>query len=288
MSLGMIGQKAGMTRIFDSTGVSIPVTVISFSPNTITQIKTDEKDGYKAVQVSYGTSSEKRVNKAIFGHYKKSSLTPGKGLIEFRIENDDVNNFEIGKTINISTFKEGEHVDIIGTTKGKGFQGGVKRHHFKTQDATHGNSLSHRALGSTGQCQDPGRVFKGKKMPGQLGNVRNTIQNLVVVKIVEEDNIMLVKGSVPGFNGSNLIIKPTRKKYTPKKILSEEVEQKDESVEVSKSNQDDKIDNVNKKEMKEDAPKEEVKTDSKIEKDNIEKDVETDEQKPTNEPSKQK
>lgn len=285
MSLGMIGQKAGMTRIFDSTGVSIPVTVISFSPNTITQIKTDEKDGYKAVQVSYGTSSEKRVNKAIFGHYKKSSLTPGKGLIEFRIENDDVNNFEIGNTINISTFKEGEHVDIIGTTKGKGFQGGVKRHHFKTQDATHGNSLSHRALGSTGQCQDPGRVFKGKKMPGQLGNVKNTIQNLVVVKIVEEDNIMLVKGSVPGFNGSNLIIKPTRKKYTPKKILSEKVEQKDESVEVSKSNQDDKINDVSKKEMKENATNEEVKTDSNIKKDNSKKDVVTDKQKPSNEQS---
>ena len=286
MSLGMIGQKAGMTRIFDSTGISIPVTVISFSPNTITQIKTDEKDGYQAVQVSYGKSSEKRVNKAISGHYKKSSLSPGKGLIEFRIENEDVNNFEIGKTINITTFKEGEHVDIIGTTKGKGFQGGVKRHHFKTQDATHGNSLSHRALGSTGQCQDPGRVFKGKKMPGQLGNVRNTIQNLVVVKIVEEDNIMLVKGSVPGFNGSNLIIKPTRKKYTPKKILTEEAEQKDESVEVTKLNQDDKTEDVNKKEIKEDAPKEEVKTDSKTEKDNSEKDVETDKQKPTNEQSK--
>jgi large subunit ribosomal protein L3 len=286
MSLGMIGQKAGMTRIFDSTGVSIPVTVISFSPNTITQIKTDEKDGYQAVQVSYGKSSEKRVNKAISGHYKKSSLTPGKGLIEFRIENEDVNNFEIGKTINITTFKEGEHVDIIGTTKGKGFQGGVKRHHFKTQDATHGNSLSHRALGSTGQCQDPGRVFKGKKMPGQLGNVRNTIQNLVVVKIVEEDNIMLVKGSVPGFNGSNLIIKPTRKKYTPKKILSEEVEQKDESVEVSKSNQDDKINDVNKKETKENASKEEVKTDSKTNEDSSKKDVESDEQKPSNEQSK--
>ena len=285
MSLGMIGQKAGMTRIFDSTGVSIPVTVISFSPNTITQIKTDEKDGYKAVQVSYGTSSEKRVNKAIFGHYKKSSLTPGKGLIEFRIENDDVNNFEIGNTINISTFKEGEHVDIIGTTKGKGFQGGVKRHHFKTQDATHGNSLSHRALGSTGQCQDPGRVFKGKKMPGQLGNVKNTIQNLVVVKIVEEDNIMLVKGSVPGFNGSNLIIKPTRKKYTPKKILSEEVEQKDESIEVSKSNQDDKVNDVNNKEMKENATNEEVKTDSKTKKDSSKTDVETNKQTPSNEQS---
>tara|TARA_Y100000817_G_scaffold221036_1_gene174471 strand:+ start:595 stop:1458 length:864 start_codon:yes stop_codon:yes gene_type:complete len=287
MSLGMVGQKAGMTRIFDRTGVSIPVTVISFSPNTITQIKTDERDGYKALQVSYGKGNEKRTNKAISGHYKKSSLTPAKGLIEFRIDNDDINNFEIGNTIDISTFKEGEHVDIVGTTKGKGFQGGVKRHHFKTQDATHGNSLSHRALGSTGQCQDPGRVFKGKKMPGQLGNIRNTIQNLVIVKIVEEDNIMLVKGSVPGFNGSNLIIKPTRKKYTAKKILSEAVEKQDGSEEVSKSNPNDETDKVaSKKEMKEDATKKDIKTDSKSHKEDDDKTVENDKQKPSNVESK--
>ena len=127
---------------------------------------------------------------------------------------------EIGKSIDVSLFKEGEHVDITGTTLGKGFQGGVKRHHFATQDATHGNSLSHRALGSTGQCQDPGRVFKGKKMPGQLGNKQNTIQNLVIVKILEDENTILVKGSVPGHDGSNVIIKPTRKKYTPKEILT--------------------------------------------------------------------
>ena len=251
MSLGMIGQKAGMTRIFDSSGVSIPVTVISFTSNTITQIKTKDKDGYQAVQVSYGNVNQKKVNKALSGHYKASSVTPGKGLIEFRIDDKDSNDLEIGKTIEITRFKEGEHVDITGTTKGKGFQGGVKRHHFKTQDATHGNSLSHRALGSTGQCQDPGRVFKGKKMPGQLGNVKNTIQNLVVVKILQEDNIMLVRGSVPGFNGANLIIKPTRKKYTPKILLTEEVANESNSSDEKQSKPESVKDDKNKNETTE-------------------------------------
>ena len=222
MSLGMIGQKAGMTRIFDNTGISVPVTAISVTPNQITQIKTLETDGYKAVQVSYGQKKESKVNKAILGHYKKASATPGKGLMEFRINDKEIDGLEVGKSIDLSLFKEGEHVDITGTTLGKGFQGGVKRHHFKTQDATHGNSLSHRALGSTGQCQDPGRVFKGKKMAGQLGNVRNTIQNLVIVKILLEENTILVKGSIPGHDGSEVIIKPTRKKYTPKEILTKQ------------------------------------------------------------------
>ena len=170
-----------MTRIFDSTGISVPVTVISVTPNQITQIKTLDTDGYKAVQVSYGIKKESKINKAVLGHYKKASVKPGKGLMEFRLNDKDFDGLEVGKSIDLSLFKEGEHVDITGTTLGKGFQGGVKRHHFKTQDATHGNSLSHRALGATGQCQDPGRVFKGKKMAGQLGNVRNTIQNLVIV-----------------------------------------------------------------------------------------------------------
>ena len=222
MSLGMIGQKAGMTRIFDSTGISVPVTAISVTPNQITQIKTLETDGYKAVQVSYGQKKESKVNKAILGHYKKASTVPGKGLMEFRLNDKEIDGLEVGKSIDLSLFKEGEHVDITGTTLGKGFQGGVKRHHFKTQDATHGNSLSHRALGSTGQCQDPGRVFKGKKMAGQLGNVRNTIQNLVIVKILLEENTILVKGSIPGHDGSDVIIKPTRKKYTPKEILTKQ------------------------------------------------------------------
>jgi large subunit ribosomal protein L3 len=222
MSLGMIGQKAGMTRIFDSAGISVPVTAISVTPNQITQIKTLETDGYKAVQVSYGQKKESKINKAIIGHYKKASATPGKGLMEFRLNDKEIDGLEVGKSIDLSLFKEGEHVDITGTTLGKGFQGGVKRHHFKTQDATHGNSLSHRALGSTGQCQDPGRVFKGKKMAGQLGNVRNTIQNLVIVKILLEENTILVKGSIPGHDGSDVIIKPTRKKYTPKEILTKQ------------------------------------------------------------------
>jgi large subunit ribosomal protein L3 len=220
MGMGIIGQKAGMTRIFDSTGISVPVTAISVSPTQITQIKTLEKDGYKAVQVSYGQKKESKVNKAVLGHYKKAAVSPGKGLMEFRLNDKEMEGLEIGKSIDLSLFKVGEHVDITGTTLGKGFQGGVKRHHFATQDATHGNSLSHRAHGATGQCQDPGRVFKGKKMAGQLGNVRNTIQNLVIVKILLDDNTILVKGSIPGHDGSNVIIKPTRKKYTPKEILT--------------------------------------------------------------------
>ena len=220
MSMGIIGQKTGMTRIFDSTGISVPVTAISVSPTQITQIKTLEKDGYKAVQVSYGQKKESKVNKAVLGHYKKAAVSPGKGLMEFRLNDKEMEGLEIGKSIDLSLFKVGEHVDITGTTLGKGFQGGVKRHHFATQDATHGNSLSHRAHGATGQCQDPGRVFKGKKMAGQLGNVRNTIQNLVIVKILLDDNTILVKGSIPGHDGSNVIIKPTRKKYTPREILT--------------------------------------------------------------------
>jgi len=244
MSLGMIGQKAGMTRVFDSSGISIPVTAITVEPNTITQIKTLDKDGYKAVQLSYGHKKEAKVSKAILGHYKKSSVEPGKGLVEFRLNDSEIEELEIGKKITLELFKEGEHVDITGTTLGKGFQGGVKRHHFKTQDATHGNSLSHRALGSTGQCQDPGRVFKGKKMPGQLGNVKNTIQNLVIVKIIEEDNLILVKGSIPGHDGSNVVIRHTKKKYTPKKLLTENestnVEDKKNNKEADKKTSESK------------------------------------------------
>ena len=220
MSLGMIGKKAGMTRIFDSSGISVPVTAINVSPNHITQIKTIDKDGYKAVQLSYGQKKESRVNKAVLGHYKKSSVSPGNGLAEFRLNDEKHDELKVGQTVDLTLFKEGEHVDVTGTSLGKGFQGGVKRHHFKMQDATHGNSLSHRALGSTGQCQDPGRVFKGKKMAGQLGNKQNTIQNLVIVKILLEENTILVKGSIPGHDGSDVIIKHTKKRYTPKEILT--------------------------------------------------------------------
>ena len=161
MSIGLIGIKTGMTRVFDESGISIPVTVINVDSNRISQIKTTEKDGYNAIQVAYGKQKENRLNKALLGHYKKSNLEPARGQIEFRVSNIE-DEMKVGSDIKVDSFKAGEHVDITGKTLGKGFQGGVKRHHFKTQDATHGNSISHRALGSTGQCQDPGRVFKGK------------------------------------------------------------------------------------------------------------------------------
>jgi large subunit ribosomal protein L3 len=220
MSIGLVGIKTGMTRVFDDSGTSIPVTVINIDSNRISQIKTKDRDGYSAIQVAYGSQKESRLSKALLGHYKKSNIKPARGQYEFRVKelSDDMT---VGSDVKIDSFKAGEHVDIIGKSLGKGFQGGVKRHHFKTQDATHGNSVSHRALGSTGQCQDPGRVFKGKKMPGQLGNVQRTIQNLIIVKIMPEENIMLVKGSVPGHKGSVVIIKPTQKKYTPKEIFTE-------------------------------------------------------------------
>ncbi len=239
MSLGLVGVKTGMTRVFDESGTSIPVTVINIDSNRISQIKTRERDGYSAIQVAYGDQKESRMNKAQLGHYKKSNLKPAKGQHEFRV-NDISDDMTVGTDIKVDRFKAGEHVDIIGKSLGKGFQGGVKRHNFKMQDATHGNSVSHRALGSTGQCQDPGRVFKGKKMPGQLGNVQRTIQNLVIVKVIPEDNIMLVKGSVPGHKGSTIIIKPTQKKYTPNEIYKEKItsqassESKDETLSENK------------------------------------------------------
>ena len=231
----MVGKKAGMTRIFDDSGISVPVTVISVTSNHISQIKTLENDGYKAVQISYGERKPKHANKPITGHYKKANLVSGLGLIEFRIGDEENQGFKIGDKINLDIFKEGQHVDITGTTIGKGFQGGVKRHHFSMQDATHGNSLSHRALGATGQCQDPGRVFKGKKMAGQLGNSKVTIRNLVIVKIIPDENALLVKGSVPGFNGAVVIIKHTKKKYIPKEILNQEQPKEEQPKEKVKT-----------------------------------------------------
>ena len=230
MSIGLVGIKTGMTRVFDESGTSIPVTVINVDTNRVSQIKTVDRDGYSAVQIAYGNQKESRLNKATLGHYKKSNISPARGQVEFRVKKleDDLS---VGSNINVDTFKAGEHVDITGRTIGKGFQGGVKRHHFKTQDATHGNSISHRALGSTGQCQDPGRVFKGKKMPGHLGNVNRTIQNLTIVKIMPDENIMLVKGSIPGHKGSVVVIKPTEKKYITKEIFTErEVKEESENL----------------------------------------------------------
>ena len=247
MSIGLVGIKTGMTRVFDESGTSIPVTVINVDSNRVSQIKSSERDGYSAIQVAYGSQKEDRLNKALIGHYKKANIQPAKGLVEFKVKKID-EGLTVGTNINVDTFKAGEHVDITGKTLGKGFQGGVKRHHFKTQDATHGNSISHRALGSTGQCQDPGRVFKGKKMPGHLGNVNRTIQNLTIVKIMTDENIMLVKGSIPGHKGSVVIIKPTEKKYTPKEIFTEkeelqtEANESKETLDTSSSNTNEAVD----------------------------------------------
>tara|TARA_S200000501_G_scaffold336194_1_gene341381 strand:- start:4 stop:843 length:840 start_codon:yes stop_codon:yes gene_type:complete len=249
MSIGLIGIKTGMTRVFDNSGISIPVTVINIDSNRISQIKTEERDGYTAIQVAYGSQKESRLSKALMGHYKKSNIKPAKGQHEFRVK-DLAEDMSVGTDINVDHFKAGEHVDIVGKSLGKGFQGGVKRHHFTMQDATHGNSISHRAIGSTGQCQDPGRVFKGKKMPGQLGNVQRTIQNLIIVKIMPEENIMLVKGSVPGHKGSVVIIKPTQKKYIPKEIFTEKVIAKAASQSDNDSVGEERItDNEEKKEI---------------------------------------
>jgi large subunit ribosomal protein L3 len=242
MSIGLVGIKTGMTRVFDDSGASIPVTVINIDSNRISQIKTKDRDGYSAIQVAYGSQKESRLSKALLGHYKKSNIKPARGQHECRVK-DLADDITVGTDVKVDRFKAGEHVDIIGKSLGKGFQGGVKRHHFKTQDATHGNSVSHRALGSTGQCQDPGRVFKGKKMPGQLGNVQRTIQNLTIVKIMPEENIMLVKGSVPGHKGSVVIIRPTQKKYIPKEIFTEKSESNktDQAVEAKQDTTEDSV-----------------------------------------------
>ena len=210
MSLGLVGKKQGMTRFFTEEGGSLPVTVVSFDVNTVIQIKTLEKDGYNSVQVTTGQKKEKHINKSTLGHFKKSSVLPGEGLWEFRIENDEIEKLEVGKAIPIELFKEGQAVDVSGVSKGKGFAGTVKRWNFKMQDATHGNSLSHRAPGSIGQCQTPGRVWKGKKMSGHMGSEKVTIQNLKIVSIDLENSLILIQGSIPGATGSRVMLRPSR------------------------------------------------------------------------------
>ncbi len=211
MTIGVIGQKRGMTRVFTENGASVPVTVIEVDPNRIVQKKTVDSDGYAAIQVTKGTKRASLVNKALSGHFAKANSEAGDGLWEFRLEGDEGTDLEIGSDVNVSQFEAGQKVDVTGVSKGKGFAGVVKRHNFKTQDATHGNSLSHRAPGSIGQCQTPGRVFKGKKMAGQMGNVRSTTQNLEVVRVDEDRNLILIKGSVPGSKGGHVIVKPAIK-----------------------------------------------------------------------------
>ena len=209
MSIGLIGKKSGMSRLFLEDGESVPVTAVSVCGNFIADIKTKEKNGYNALVVSK-TEKSNNLNKSQKEFFKKVNLDPGS-LAEFRLDDNNDNSFEIGSHLTADLFEVGQYVDVTGTSKGKGYAGVIKRHNFKMQDATHGNSLAHRAHGSIGQCQTPGRVWKGKKMSGHMGDVQKTIQSLKIVHMDVENNVIYIKGSVPGFNGSQLKIKPSIK-----------------------------------------------------------------------------
>jgi len=209
MTIGIVGRKSGMTRIFTEDGVSIPVSVIEVDPNRITQIKSVETDGYSAVQITLGSRRASRVTKPAAGHFAKANTEAGSGLFELR--NDTEESFEVGGVLTVEAFEAGQKVDVTGQSKGKGFAGVIKRWNFAMQDATHGNSISHRAPGSIGQCQTPGRVFKGKKMSGHMGAERSTVQNLEVVRVDVERNLLLVKGAIPGAPGGDVIVRPAVK-----------------------------------------------------------------------------
>ena len=206
MALGLIGTKCGMTRVFMDSGESIPVTVIEVTPNRVAQIKTVELDGYRALQLTSGKGKPLRVTKAMANHFAKANIEAGVSLKEFRLRLDECADAKLGDIFTVELFKEGQKVDVQGISRGKGFAGTVKRHNFRTQDATHGNSLSHRAPGSIGQCQDPGRVFKGKKMAGHMGDVNRTVQTQEIVKVDVDRNLLLIKGAVPGAPGGKVLI----------------------------------------------------------------------------------
>ena len=211
MSLGLVGRKVGMTRIFAEDGVSVPVTVLDVSNNRVAQIKTPETDGYAAVQVAFGQRRATRMTKALSGHLAKAGVESSRVLKEFSIAADQLDGFKPGDVIAATIFEAGQKVDVTGVTIGKGFSGGIKRHHFSSQRASHGNSLSHNAPGSIGMAQDPGRVFPGKRMAGHLGDVQRTTQNLVVVRVDVERQLLLVKGAVPGARGSDVVVRPAVK-----------------------------------------------------------------------------
>ena len=210
MAIGLVGRKSGMTRVFTEDGASIPVTVVEVSPNRVTQIKELETDGYRAIQVTAGNRKTSKVSKSEAGHFAKAGVEAGIGLSEFRLD-DSEEAPEVGAELTVERFAAGQIVDVTGKSKGKGFQGAIKRWNFRTQDATHGNSLSHRAPGSIGQCQTPGRVFKGKKMAGHMGAEQVTTQGLEVVRVDAERNLLLIKGAVPGAPGGDVIVRPTVK-----------------------------------------------------------------------------
>lgn len=217
MSLGLICKKLGMSRVFNEDGKSVPVTVLGVSPNHVTQVKTPERDGYASVQVTVGSRRPNRVTKPMAGHFAKAGVQPGIGLWELRLTDDQDTALEPGAEVPIDTFEVGQRVDVQGTTIGRGFAGGVRRWGFGGGRASHGASLTHRALGSTGNCQEPGRVFPGKKMAGQMGNVKRTQQNLEVVRVDADRRVMLVKGSVPGPRGSEVVVVPSVKAGTSRK-----------------------------------------------------------------------
>jgi large subunit ribosomal protein L3 len=216
MSLGLVGRKVGMTRIFTDEGDSLPVTVLDVSDNRVTQIKSDATDGYVAVQVAFGKRRASRVTKAMAGHFAKAGVEAGHILKEFRVSEADASNLKVGGKVGVDIFQIGQKVDVSGTTQGKGFSGVIKRHHFSSNRASHGNSLSHNVPGSIGQAQDPGRVFPGKRMAGHLGNVKRTIQSLEIVRVDAARQLLLVKGAVPGSRGRDVVVSPAAKPGKPK------------------------------------------------------------------------
>ncbi|GLR25558.1 MULTISPECIES: 50S ribosomal protein L3 [Limnobacter] len=211
MSLGLIGRKIGMMRVFSEAGVSIPVTVVDVSSNRVAQLKTKEKDGYTAVQLAYGTRKASRVSKPAAGHLAVAGVEAASSLVEFRVEEDALSQYAPGAAVSAELFQVGQKVDVSGVTQGKGFSGSIKRHNFSSQRASHGNSVSHNAPGSIGMAQDPGRVFPGKRMAGQLGNVNRTTQNLEIVRVDAERGLLLIKGAVPGSKGGQLLVSPAIK-----------------------------------------------------------------------------
>jgi large subunit ribosomal protein L3 len=225
MAIGLVGRKCGMTRVFTEAGESVPVTVIEVLPNRVTQVKTAEKDGYRAVQVTYGARRPQLVSKALAGHYAKAGSAPGKALLEFRVVGKEGEDIAVGAEFKADLFKVGQVVDVTGTTIGKGFAGTMKRHNFGGHNATHGVSVSHRTPGSIGQRQTPGRVFQGKRMSGHMGVARRTTENLKVVEVDAERNLLLVRGAVPGAEGGQVVVRPSvkaarlaqRKKIVPTK-----------------------------------------------------------------------
>ncbi|MGX2029352.1 MULTISPECIES: 50S ribosomal protein L3 [Methylocaldum] len=212
MALGLVGRKCGMTRIYAEDGSAVPVSVIHVEPNRVVQVKALDTDGYRAIQVTAGVKKRSRLSRPEAGHYAKAGVEAGRGLWEFRVEEGDAGQYSVGSEVGVDIFQEGQYVDVQGMSIGKGFAGVVKRHNFRTQDATHGNSLSHRAPGSIGQNQTPGRVFKGKRMAGHLGSVTTTVQSLKVCAVDKERSLLLIKGAVPGAKGAEVLIKPAVKK----------------------------------------------------------------------------